>query len=56
MDDGTEEKSKRHKKRKIYVCHKKKKLNFESYKNCLEATQLENKIDYLDYLEKVALT
>ena len=36
-------KSIRHKK----VCHK-RKLKFENYKNCLEATQLENK----SYLEK----
>ena len=35
-------KSKIHKK----VCNKKNKLQFESYKNCLEATQLENKINY----------
>ena len=34
--------SKIHKK----VCHKKNKLKFESYENCLEATQLENKINY----------
>ena len=29
------------------MCHK-KKLKFENYKNCLEATQLENKINYLE--------
>ena len=32
-------KSERHEK----VCHK-KTLKFENYKNCLEATQLENKL------------
>ena len=26
----------------------KRKLKFESYKNCLEATQLENRINYLE--------
>ena len=30
-----------------------KKLKFENYKNCLEATQLENKINHL---EKIKLT
>ena len=29
------------------MCYK-KKLKFENYKNCLEATQLENKINYLE--------
>ena len=28
-------------------CVKKRKLKFESYKNCLEATQLDNKTKYL---------
>ena len=28
-------------------CVIKRKLKFRSYKNCLEATQLENKINYL---------
>ena len=28
-------------------CVTKKKLKFENYKNCLEATQLENKINHL---------
>ena len=27
---------------------KKRKLKFENYKNCLEATQLENKINYIE--------
>ena len=40
---------------KIYkeVCHK-KNLNFENFENCLEATQLENKINYLE--KKTRLT
>ena len=29
------------------VCHK-GKLKFENYKNCLEGTQLENKINHLE--------
>ena len=29
------------------MCHK-KKLKFENYKNCFEATQLENKINHLE--------
>ena len=30
------------------VCHKKEKLKFESYKNCLEVFQLENKISRIE--------
>ena len=37
-----QEKSKRHKKRAI-----KRKLKFENYRNCLEATQLGNEINNL---------
>ena len=49
IDDGSEdEKSKRHKK-----CVVKRKLKIENYKNCLEGTQLHNKIKYL---EKIKLT
>ena len=29
-------------------CVIKRKLKFENYKNCLEATQLDNKIKYLE--------
>ena len=29
-------------------CVIKRKLKFENYKNCLEATQLNNKINYLE--------
>ena len=35
------------------MCFIKRKLKFENYKNCLEATQLENTISYL---EKIKLT
>ena len=30
------------------MCFIKRKLKFENYKNCLEATQLENTISYLE--------
>ena len=30
------------------ACAMKRKLKFENYKNCLEATQLESKINYLE--------
>ena len=33
------------------VCHKKSK--FENYKNCLEATELKNKIKYLEQNENI---
>ena len=36
------------KKQKVKKCVIKRKLKFENYKNCLEATQLENKIKYLE--------
>ena len=44
MDDGTEDKKAKGTKK----CVTKRKLKFENYKNCLEATQLENKINYLE--------
>ena len=44
IDDGSEEKKAKH--TKNYVI--KRKLKFENYKNCLEATQLDNKIEYLE--------
>ena len=34
--------------KKQKVQKKEKKLKFENYKNCLEATKLENKIKYLE--------
>ena len=49
IDDGSEDKkSKIHKK-----CVVKRKLKIENYKNCLEGTQIHNKIKYL---EKITLT
>ena len=42
-DDDSEDK-----KAKGAKCIIKEKLKFENYKNCLEATQLENKINYLE--------
>ena len=48
LDDNSEDKKAKGTKK---VCQKKKK--FENYKNCLDATQLENKINYL---EKIKLT
>ena len=39
-------KRKKKKHTKNYVI--KRKLKFENYKNCLEATQLDNKIEYLE--------
>ena len=38
MDDGRQDKK----------CLIKRKLNFEKFKNCLEATQLDNKINHLE--------
>ena len=43
IDDGSEDKKAKGTKK----CATKRKLRFENYKNCLEATQLENKINYL---------
>ena len=36
------------KKQKTQKCVKKRKFKFENYKNCLEATKLENKTKYLE--------
>ena len=44
MDDGSENK----KAKGTIKCVIKRKLKFENYKNCLEATQLDNKIKYLE--------
>ena len=44
IDDGSEDEKAKNTKE----CIIKKKLKFENYKNCLEATQLENKINYLE--------
>ena len=44
IDDDSEDKKAKGTKK----CVIKRKLKFENYKNCLEATQLENKINYLE--------
>ena len=44
IDDGKEDKKAKGTKK----CVIKRKLKFENYKNCLEATQLDNKIKYLE--------
>ena len=44
IDDGSKDKKAKSTKK----CVIKRKLKFENYKNCLEATQLENKINYLE--------
>ena len=44
MDDSSEDK----KTKGTKTCALKGKLKFENYKNCLEATQLENKINHLE--------
>ena len=49
IDDGSENKKAKGTKK----CVIKIKLKFENYKNCLEATQLDNKINYL---KKIKLT
>ena len=58
-DDGSEDKKAKGTKK----CVIKRKLKFESYKNCLEATQLENKINYpekvkidIDRIKKIIKT
>ena len=43
IDDGSEDKAKGTKK-----CVTKRKLKFENYKSCLEATQHDTKINYLE--------
>ena len=49
IDDGSEGKKAKGTKK----CVIKRKPKFENYKNCLEATQLDNKIKYI---EKIKLT
>ena len=44
IDDNSEDKKTKDAKK----CVIKRKLKFEDYKNCLEVTQLENKINYLE--------
>ena len=43
IDDGIENK----KTKGIKKCVRKRKLQFKNYKNCLEATQLDNKMNYV---------
>ena len=50
IDDSGEDK----KGKATKECVIKRKLKFENYKNCLEATQLENKINHLEKNETVA--
>ena len=59
IDDGSKNKKAKGTKK----CVIKRKLKFESYKNCLEATQLENKINYpekvkidIDRIKKIIKT
>ena len=49
IDDGSEDKTAEGTKK----CIIKRKIKFKNYNNCLEQTQLENKINYL---EKIKLT
>ena len=44
IDDGSEDKIVKDTKK----CIIKKKLNFEIYRSCLETTQLDNKVKYLE--------
>ena len=49
IDDGSEDKKAKSTKK----CVIKRKLTFESCKNCLEATELENKIKYVEKKRKL---
>ena len=44
IDDGSEDKKAKNTKK----CEIKRKFKFENCKNCLEVTQLENEINYLE--------
>ena len=44
IDDDSEDK----KAKSIKKCFIKRKLKFQNYKNCLEETQVKNKINYLE--------
>ena len=48
-DDGCEDKKEKSTKK----CAIKRKLTFENYKNCLETTQLENKINHLEKIKLI---
>ena len=47
VDDGSEDKKAKDTKK----CVIKRKLKFQNYKNCLEASQLKNKINYLEKIK-----
>ena len=47
-DDGQEDK----KVKGTKMCFIKRKLKFQDYKNCLQATQLENNINYIEKIDK----
>ena len=47
IDDGSEDKKAKDTKR----CVIKRKIKFENYRNCLEATQLGNKIKYQEKIK-----
>ena len=49
IDDGSKDKKAKGTKK----CVIKRKLKFENFKNCLEASHLENKVSYI---EKIKLT
>ena len=54
IDDGSEDKKILKKKSKKCIKNViKRKLKFENFKNCLEATQLHNKINYLKKKKKL---
>ena len=46
-DDASKEKKAKYTKKCVI-----KKIKFENYKNCLESTQLDNKINYLEKIIK----
>ena len=48
MTNGSEKK----KEKGTRKCVIQRKLKFEDYKNCLEVTQLQNKIKHLEHLKK----
>ena len=47
-NDGQEDK----KVKGTKMCFIKRKLKFQNYRNCLQATQLENKINYIEKIDK----
>ena len=51
IDDHSEDK----KAKEIKVFVMKRKVKFENYKNCLEATQLDSKIRYLEKIKLIQI-